>query len=129
MHEIAFLSLEQVLELHEAGIQAHGGDQGIRDLGLLESAVAMPRQSFAGQLVHPDLPAMAAAYLYHITSNHAFHDGNKRTGAMAALVFLDANGVNLLPPAREMERVTFAVAGGRMSKLEVTAWFYEQLTR
>ena len=128
MSEIQFLSLNQVLELHRAAIEAHGGDAGIKDLGLVESAVAMPRQRFEGAPLHPDLPAMAAAYLYHLAKAHAFVDGNKRVGAMAALVFLDANDAPKLPPARDMERITMAVSAGTMDKQQVTAWFYEQLT-
>ncbi|MFW6060790.1 MAG: type II toxin-antitoxin system death-on-curing family toxin [Phycisphaeraceae bacterium] len=127
--DVTFLDVDDVLVIHNDTLTNEGGLAGVRDAGLLEAAVAMPRQRFGGELLHPDVPSIAAAYLYHLAMNHPFHDGNKRVAVMAALVFLDANGVRTLPPARAMERVTLAVAGGTMSKTEVTAWFYEQLTR
>jgi death-on-curing protein len=72
--------------------------------------------------LHPDLAAMAAAYLYHIVQNHPFVDGNKRAGAMTSLVFLDINGVSRLPDWKEFEDVTMSVASGTMSKAHVTTW-------
>jgi len=122
-----FLSVEDVLVIHENTIAAEGGLAGLRDAGLLESAVLMPQQQFGGVYLHPDLPAMAAAYLFHIAQNHAFHDGNKRTAALASLVFLDANGVRTLPPPDALEETTLAVAVGDMSKDELTAWFKGQV--
>lgn len=124
---LIFLDVDDVLVIHEDTLAKEGGLAGVRDQGLLEAAVAMPRQRYGGELLHPDPPAMAAAYLYHLAKNHPFHDGNKRAAAMAALVFLDANGFRKLPPARALERVTLAVAGGAMGKNELTVWFYEQL--
>ena len=89
MTEPLFLTLAQVLQVHAYQIEQHGGSVALLDVGLLESAIAMPRQSFGNQYVHEDLAAMAAAYLFHITKNHSFEDGNKRTGVHTALVFLD----------------------------------------
>ena len=126
--DITFLDLDDVLLIHEDTLRHEGGLAGVRDHGLLEAAVGMPRQRFGGEPLHPDLPAMAAAYLYHIPKNHPFHDGNKRVGAMAALVFLDANGARKLPAARDMERITMAIAAGTIRKQDVVAWFYEQCT-
>jgi death-on-curing protein len=82
----------------------------------------MPQQQFGGSFLHEDLAAMAAAYLFHIASNHPFIDGNKRAAAMSALVFLDVNGVENLPPPDEMTDVTLRVASGRMGKGELTEW-------
>jgi death-on-curing protein len=79
-----FLDLDHVLRTHHSLIETYGGAEGIRDVGLLHSAIAMPQASFGGQFLHQDLFEMAAAYLYHIVQNHAFVDGNKRTGAAAA---------------------------------------------
>ena len=70
----------------------------------------MPQQQFGGQYLHEGLAAMAAAYLFHIAQNHAFHDGNKRTAALAALVFLDVNGVEALPAPDALEEMTMRVA-------------------
>lgn len=119
----AFLSIDNVLYLHEDAIRNEGGRGGIRDLALLESAVLMPQQQLGGEYLHPDLPAMAAAYLFHITSNHPFIDGNKRTGAMAAFVFLDANRYNLTASPDAFEQTVLEVASGTVSKDELTEWF------
>jgi len=117
-----FLSVDDVAALHVDTIAEEGGLGGIRDHGLLDSAVTMPRQRFAGRYLHEDLPAMAAAYLFHITRNHPFHDGNKRTGALTAIVFLDVNHVRLTAPQRDLARAVTAVASGEMTKDELIAW-------
>ena len=119
---IRFLSVDDVLAIHENTIANEGGSAGLRDPGLLDSAVLMPQQQFGGSYLHDDLAAMAAAYLFHIASNHPFIDGNKRAAAMSALVFLDVNGVRNLPPSDEMTEVTLKVASGQMSKSELIDW-------
>ncbi len=124
---IRFLGVEDVITIHDNTLCHEGGAAGLRDQGLLESAVLMPRQQFGGDYLHEDLAAMAAAYLFPTASNHAFIDGNKRAGAMAALVFLDANGVTALPDPTEMERVTLAVASGQLDKPSLTEWMRAQL--
>lgn len=90
--EIVFLSIEQVLTIHTVQVRRHGGSAGVRDMGMLESAVEMPRAGFGDQYLHEDVFEMAAAYAFHIVMNHPFIDGNKRTGFHAATVFLDLNG-------------------------------------
>ncbi len=127
MSGIRFLSIDDVPILHADTIARDGGLAGLRELGLLESAVAMPRAQFDGAYLHPDLPAMAGAYLSHITRNHPFVDGNKRAGVLAALVYLDANGVSALPAPASLEKVTLSVADGSMSKERLIAWFRVQL--
>ena len=117
-----FLSVSDVLQIHEDAIAKDGGLAGIRDPGLLDSAVMMPRQQFGGQFLHEDLSAMAAAYLFHIAKNHPFLDGNKRAAAMAAYVFLDANGMDLTASPDEFEHAVLSVASGTMSKLDLTSW-------
>jgi death-on-curing protein len=72
-----FLTIDEILDLHADQIRRYGGSHGVRDRGLLDSALAMTSQAFGGQYGHPDLPAMAAAYLYHLVRNHPFVDGNK----------------------------------------------------
>ena len=126
---IRFLNRANIVAIHADTLQQEGGLTGIRDIGLLDSAIAMPQQQWAGTVLHPGLAAKAAAYLYHITANHAFVDGNKRTGALAALVFLDVNGVaaDHLPSQEEMERVTLEVASGTMGKAELTRWMRDVL--
>ena len=89
--DIVFLDVDDIIELHASQLELFGGGAGLRDQGLLESAVAQPQASFGGHLAHDGLFAMAAAYLFHLVSNHPFVDGNKRIGLIAALVFLDLN--------------------------------------
>ena len=125
--DVRFLSVADVLTIHENTIRHEGGMVGLRDPGLLESAVLMPQQQFGGTYLHPGLAEMAAAYLFHIAQNHAFHDGNKRTAVLAALIFLDVNGVSSLPPPDELEEMTLAVASGDASKDRLTEWMRTQL--
>lgn len=122
-----FLSVEDVLFLHADTIAVDGGSEGIRDHGLLDAAVAMPRQQFGGQFLHEDLAAMAAAYLFHIAKNHPFVDGNKRAAVMSALAFLTLNGVKRLPAPDKLEVTTRNVAAGEMSKDQLTKWMRSQI--
>lgn len=122
MAAIRFLSVDDVLTIHQNTIANEGGLAGLRDAGLLESAVLMPQQRFEGEYLHPDLAAMAAAYLFHIAQNHVFHDGNKRAAVLAALIFLSINGVELLPPPEALEEMTMRVASGEAEKAELTEW-------
>jgi death-on-curing protein len=88
-----FLTLDEVLEVHRQQIEEYGGALGLRDPGALESAVATPQATFDDQVLHESIPALAAAYLFHLCQNHAFIDGNKRTGANAAITFLLMNAL------------------------------------
>ena len=103
-----FLELHEVLEIHRDQIERYGGSEGLRDLGLLQSALAMPRSGFGDHYFHSDLFEMAATYLFHIVSNHPFLDGNKRTGAMAAFTFLKLNRVTLTASDPSFERLVRA---------------------
>lgn len=122
MEDTIFLSVDDVLLLHTDTIDVDGGSHGVRDHGLLDAAVAMPRQQFGGEYLHEDLAAMAAAYLFHIAQNHPFIDGNKRAAVLSALVFLCVNEVGELPDPKELEAVTLQVAAGELSKDELTKW-------
>ncbi|MBX9737107.1 MAG: type II toxin-antitoxin system death-on-curing family toxin [Phycisphaerales bacterium] len=126
---ISFVSVEEVLDLQAFLIERYGGLPGVRDHGLLTSAVMMPRQQFGGEYLHPDLAAMGAAYLYHLAKNHAFLDGNKRIALGAALTFLSANGVTQLPEQSEAADITIAVAAGEMSKEALTEWLRVRIGR
>lgn len=119
--DIVFLDVDDVIELHASQLELFGGGAGLRDQGLLESAVAQPQASFGGQLAHAGLFAMAAAYLFHLVSNHPFVDGNKRIGLLAALVFLDLNGVSIAHPTEALYELTMGVAEGRIDKAAVAA--------
>lgn len=118
---LEFLSVEVVLALHQRQLDRFGGSPGIRDLALLESAVAQPQSSIGDAYLHQGLPEMAGAYLFHIVSNHPFIDGNKRTGLLAALVFLSLNGVELVDASPVLHDLTVGVAAGELDKPAVTA--------
>ena len=113
---VRFLEIIDVLEIHKSRIQLYGGSPGLRDLGMLQSAVAQPQAGFAGQYLHVDLFEMAAAYLFHLAMNHPFVDGNKRTALAACLVFLDLNGIELDADPDELEDLTVSVAQGNIDK-------------
>lgn len=117
-----FLTVEEVLSLHEAAIDEHGGSHGVRDAALLDSAVAMPKQGFAGAFAHPIPFGMAAAYAFHIGKNHPFVDGNKRTAFIAAAVFLRINGWDLLADDNDAAEQFLAVATGVQTKEGLGEW-------
>jgi death-on-curing protein len=118
-----FLTLEDVLLLHGDQIDLYGGDPEVRDQNLLESALAQPQATYDGRQLHGDLFEMAAAYLFHLVQNHPFLDGNKRTGAVAALAFLDLNGVEIDAPPGSIYDLTMSVATGRAGKTEIAEFF------
>jgi len=112
-----FLTLAEVIEIHTDQIQRYGGQAGLRDLALLESAIGQPEASFAGEWLHPDRYEMAAAYAYHLCQNHPFIDGNKRTAlATTALVFLELNNITILDPRRRLKNAMIRIASGKMRK-------------
>jgi death-on-curing protein len=118
-----FLSLGEIIEIHRDQINRYGGMSGIRDIGLLKSALAMPSAGFGECYVHNDLFEMAAAYLFHIIRNHPFVDGNKRTGTVAAVIFLDINGIELNVNEQIFEEMVISVAEGKASKSSVANFF------
>lgn len=105
----------------DVGREAGGGAAGVRDRGLLESAIAQPQSCFGGQLAHEGLFEMAAASLFHIVQNHRFVDGNKRTGLLAALVFLDVNGIGVDHASESLYELTMGVTEGRIAKRQIAA--------
>jgi len=110
--EPVFLSLDEVLEIHEQQIDRYGGTQGLRDAAGLESAVATPQATFGGEFLHSSIPAMAAAYLFHLSQNHPFLDGNKRAGANAAITFLLMNDWEPDFDEEELVELVLSVASG-----------------
>ena len=123
MAEPRFLSVEDVIEIHADQIERYGGSLGMRDSELLQSAVGMPEAGFGDQYLHADLFEMAAAYLYHIVQNHPFIDGNKRTGAMAAFVFLKLKGFTLEAAESIFEEIVLKAAQGQVEKPAITEFF------
>jgi death-on-curing protein len=114
--EPVFLSLDEVLEIHEQQVERYGGVAGLRDAAGLESAVATPQATFGGDFLHRSIPAMAAAYLFHLCQNHAFIDGNKRVGANAAIAFLLMNNWQPTFDEHELVDLVLSVASGGLRK-------------
>jgi len=120
---LLFLELAEVLEIHRDQIDRYGGTHGIRDLNLLQSALAMPRAGSTEQYFHSDVFEMAAAHLFHLVKNHPFVDGNKRTGAVVALVFLDINGADMRITNDALVDLVLGVSEGRFQKDRVAEFF------
>lgn len=123
MSDPLFLTLAEVIEVHADQIRRYGGQPGVRDFGLLESALAQPEASFAGEWLHDGLYEMAAAYAFHLCQNHPFLDGNKRGALATALVFLEMNGIRALDPEGILKRTMRSVASGQMSKSQLAEVF------
>lgn len=121
--EARFLSIEQVLKIHRRMIERYGGESTVRDVGLIDSAVMMPQQTFDGEYLHASLASMAAAYLFHLCSNHGFADGNKRTAIGGALVFLDANHLELCLTIDELKQITLDFARSALDKEHLISLF------
>ena len=118
-----FLTADDIVRMHAHLIDVYGGSRELRDHGLLVSAVETPRACFAGEFLHRDIYEMAAAYAFHLIGNHAFVDGNKRVGVMAALVFLSINGQFLTATADEMYDLGMRTAKGQLDKVEIAEFF------
>ena len=116
------LTKEQVLLLHSQLIQEFGGGDGLREEGLLESALASPFQSFGGEDLYPSIQAKAAQLGYGLIKNHPFLDGNKRIGAHVMLVFLSLNGIELSYSQEELIETILAAAAGKMDNQDLLLW-------
>ena len=124
-----YLSLDQVLQIHEAHIEKFGGSAGLRDPGALESAVARPAMTFGGEDLYPDVPSKTAALMHSLVMNHAFVDGNKRVGVTAAELFLRLNGYRLDASNPELEGLTMTVARGELDGEALAIWFRQRISR
>jgi death-on-curing protein len=114
------LTVDIVKEIHEAVIAEFGGLRGVRDEGLLSSAVAAPQATMGGKSPFADLVEVAAAYLFYICRNHAFNDGNKRAAMTAAIVFLRLNGVEPSPDSDDWEALVSDVAASNVDREQTT---------
>lgn len=117
----AWVPLDAVLAIHDEQISEHGGISGVRDLAMIDSALARPRNLLA--YGNPDAAALAAAYAFGLCSNHDFLDGNKRTAYVVAESFIDLNGCTMGAPDEEVVRAMLAVASGVMSEEQLAKWF------
>ena len=126
--EPVFLSLAETLEIHAYQIGHFGGSDGMRSQEMVESAIGIPSSTFGGAYLHPTVPDMAAAYLFHLVNDHPFLDGNKRVGTMSALVFLELNDCDFDATDDELTDVVLQVASGKMPK-DVLSVFFRQHSR
>lgn len=124
-----FLSIGEVLELHQRVIISAGGSMGVRDLGGLESAVSQPYAAFGGQELYPDLATKAAALCFSLVMNHPFVDGNKRVGHAAMETMLILNGHELDASVDMQERLILDLAAGKMNRDDFTTWVGQHTTR
>ena len=123
-----YLSLGEIVDLHQALLAQTGGATGIRDLGMLESALAQPRATFGGADLHPTLIQKAAALASSLTLNHPFVDGNKRVAHAAMEVFLLLNGLDLNATTDEQERLMLDLADGRITREQLILWLDSHVT-
>jgi death-on-curing protein len=123
-----FLTPQQLLFIHARLIDVTGGEHGLRDLGLLESAVARPQATFDGQALYPNLFLKVAALMESLAQNHPFVDGNKRTAIIASALFLQKNGRLLQTSNKEMEQFTMHVVQNHPSLDEMAVWFQKHTT-
>ncbi len=127
MHPL-FLTLEEVLAIHDDRIRKYGGSFGIRELGLLQSAIGTVEATFAGSYLHETSFEMAAAYLFHLRRNHPFLDGNKRTALACALAFLRLNERRIKASRDDLYDLVIGVAEGKVTKAAVAVFFQERAT-
>lgn len=123
-----FLTLIEVLELHRRIIEKSGGAFGIRDVGLLESAIAQPRMTFGGEDLYPSLLEKAAALGFSIIMNHPFVDGTERTSHAATETFLVLNGLEINASVDEQERMVLAIASGKQERQVFIEWLQQNTT-
>lgn len=120
MKEPEWLTVPMIVAIHDQQLVAHGGLSGLRDAGMLESALDRPRNKWSYEKA--DLPQLAAAYGYAIAKNHPFVDGNKRTSLLAIYTFLGINDIDFLVPEAEAAAIILALAAGEVSEESLTRW-------
>ena len=123
MNEPVWVRLDVVLAMHEEALALHGGPEGVRDLGLLESALSRPKNIFAYAEEPVSLGRLAAAYARGIVANHPFVDGNKRTAFTVSVTFLKLNGLKLTASREDRVLVFWKLAAGEVSEAELAQWF------
>lgn len=120
--EIIYLTLDDILVIHTDQIERYGGSHGIRDLGLLESALFRPQSSFGGEDLYPSFFEKTAVLVHSLLLNHAFVDGNKRTSMASLLVFLHLNDYNLLCSQNELIQFALSIENKKMNLEGIVAW-------
>ncbi|MFC1791113.1 type II toxin-antitoxin system death-on-curing family toxin [Gemmatimonadota bacterium] len=127
MTEPRWLALVHVLAIHSDQIKTHGGSAGLRDRGLLESALERPKNQFH-YASDPDLAALAAAYGFGLANNHPFVDGNKRVAFQAMYLFLGLNGFRIEAPEEAVVSLILSLAAGELYETELADWIREHIT-
>lgn len=120
---ITYITVDQAIRVHDGLIEQHGGLHGIRDIGLLASALEMPKSAFDGHEMFPTIVDKAAAYLFYLARNHPFIDGNKRTAAFTAVLFLRMNGIKIFFDQQQYELLVVGTAEGLVSKAQILLFF------
>lgn len=128
MKDYTFLDFDRIVQLNRLAVKTFGGSDGVRDRGLIESAIYQPQASFGEQYLHETIYQMAAAYYYHISESQGFSDGNKRTGFLALFAFLKLNGCDLTIPDDYLWPILLDVASGTKSKGELADFLTENVT-
>lgn len=121
-----YLTVEEVIEIHDEMLRRYGGLQGIRDTNLLHSSVLMPQTAAFGQELYPSIYEKAAAYTFYIVRNHPFCDANKRTGYTAGLVFLKLNNIDLEFDKEHLEKIVVEMAAGRVERDDLAHFLQQQ---
>jgi death on curing protein len=127
MQHIRFLMPYEIIRIHASQINRFGGIHGIRDYGLLESATFEPQASFGGEYLYKDIFNMSAAYAYSIIKNHPFIDGNKRTGTLSALMFLDYNGYETSANQDQLFELAIAIAISKITIEEIASFLKKHI--
>ncbi len=122
MSNIIFLTFEQVLAIHDNQIELYGGSHGIREITLFESAIMRPQTTFGGNDLYPSIFEKAAVLMHSIVMNHAFVDGNKRTGTVSALVFLEMNGFKLKVNQKDLTNLSLDINSKKSDTKLVALW-------
>ncbi len=123
MTEPIWMDMVDAVIFHDMELAAHGGSTGIRDAGMLESALMRPRNLWAYAETSPSLTRLAAAYAFGISSNHPFVDGNKRTALVVSFAFLDINGISVTASQEDAYATILALAAGELDEQQLTDWF------
>lgn len=129
MIDVVYITLDEVLAIHDDMVERYGGSFGIRDLGLIQSAIARPQATFGGQDLYPTLIDKAAALFHSLIFNHAFADGNKRTSLTSTARFLHLNGYELKADQKELIDFPLRVENKHLDIEEISRWLKEHVKK
>jgi death on curing protein len=124
-----WLTIAEVLAIHDEQIAEHGGSDGVRDINVIESAIARPRQLMNFEHRRPDMAALAATLAFGLAKNHGFVDGNKRTSVVATETFLALNGRKITASDEQIVQVWTDLAAGRLSQAKLAEWLRAHTTQ